>query len=1415
MKKLLIIVCMVIMSIAIHATNIISLTSVEGKYNDEVQVDVSLENSDAITAVEITIPLDKNLTYVNASAVMNSVRSNGHLISAAEVDNELRIYIYSLSLGTLKGNEGVLCSFKLKLKREPAVYTLMSSVVLGDAAGNSLAVEAKSATVTILAPKLEIQTKDIDFGHIPIRSTYTRSVTLRNLGTVALSVSSITIDDEDFEFSETAFTIAVGETKNITLQYAPLNRGAISRTISVESDAMNGVQKATVVADPFSVNELHIAQVSGIADSIVAVPITMNNMEPIVGAQFSFKLPEALVYDGVELSERATDHIAFGTMYKDTLTVMLYSPTNAPLNEVDGKICDVKFRLNGTSGYYYLKPLNTVLSNVNSINMVSAVSQGRVQIKSPKITSNASLTMPLTAVTNVATASYSIRNNGQAPLTIERVTFLAEGYRVVDELPLVIEASKTKNIIVEYTPTVEGKYSTTMNVYTNDPNNRMKNVEVSGEIYEPNSLSLSGQPTADGYVVNVAMDNYSDIVAMQFDVHWVEGMTTDASKLQATSRLSGHTASITKIGDVDYRVVVFSMTNAAIAGHNGDVISLVFKGLSPAEYNNSSIVVDNIMLSNSKSVNKVSTLTTQWNVNLYSLALGVNDDNMGSVVGDAGFYELGSEVTISAVAKPNHHFVRWSDGSTEAMRTISVTSNISLTAEFAINVYTVAVSTENGTVTGDGECNHGTEVTLTATPNEGYHFVKWSDGETTPTRTITVTDNVTLTAEFAINIYTVTLIAENGTVTGAGEYEHGIEVTLTATPNEGYHFVKWSDGDTNPIRTITVTDNVTLTAEFVINIYTVTLIAENGIVTGAGEYEHGTEVSLTATPNEGYHFVKWSDGETTPTRTITVTDNVTLTAEFAINVYTVTLTAENGTVTGDGEYNHGTEVTLTATPAEGYHFVKWSDGNTNATRSITVTSNITLTAEFAINVYTVTLTAENGIVTGAGEYVHGTEVTLTASPNEGYHFVKWSDGDTNPTRTITVTDNVTLTAEFAINVYTVTLTAENGTVTGAGEYEHGQTANITVTPAEGYHFVKWSDGDTNPTRTITVTDNVTLTAEFAINVYTVTLSADNGTVTGAGEYEHGQTANITATPAEGYHFVKWSDGDTNPTRTITVTDNVTLTAEFAINVYTVTLIAENGTVTGAGEYEHGTEVTLTATPNEGYHFVKWSDGETTPTRTITVTDNVTLTAEFAINVYTVTLTSENGTVTGDGEYNHGTEVTLTATPNEGYHFVKWSDGDTNPTRTITVTDNVTLTAEFAINVYIVTLTAENGTVTGAGEYEHGTEVTLTATPNEGYHFVKWSDGVIEATRTITVIADVTLTAEFELDALVEVDDVVESHIIAYSHNQTLYVEGVTGDYYVLDMTGNVVYYGQLSVVPLPCGVYMIVADGERHKVMVR
>ena len=106
--------------------------------------------------------------------------------------------------------------------------------------------------------------------------------------------------------------------------------------------------------------------------------------------------------------------------------------------------------------------------------------------------------------------------------------------------------------------------------------------------------------------------------------------------------------------------------------------------------------------------------------------------------------------------------------------------------------------------------------------------------------------------------------------------------------------------------------------------------------------------TLTAIATEGYHFTQWSDGNTENPRTVTVISDTTFTAEFAINVYNVVATdVENGSVAIEGEYKHGSTITLTATATEGYHFTQWSDGNTENPRTVTVVSDVTFTAEFA------------------------------------------------------------------------------------------------------------------------------------------------------------------------------------------------------------------------------------------------------------------------------------------------------------------------------------------------------------------------------------------------------------------------------------------------------------------------------------
>ena len=197
-----------------------------------------------------------------------------------------------------------------------------------------------------------------------------------------------------------------------------------------------------------------------------------------------------------------------------------------------------------------------------------------------------------------------------------------------------------------------------------------------------------------------------------------------------------------------------------------------------------------------------------------------------------------------------------------------------------------------------------------------------------------------------------------------------------------------------------------------------------------------------------------------------------------------------------------------------------------------------------------------------------------------------------------------------------------------------------------------------------------------------------------------------------------------------------------------------GTVTGSGTYDHLAEATITATPKENYYFTSWSDGNTENPRTVVVNSDTTFTANFTKKPY-LTVKSNNtfyGTVTGSGYYMPGDEVTITATLKDNCYFTGWSDCDSKElTRTITLTSDSTITANFTKKPYLTVETNNSdygyGTVTGSGYYMPGSEVTITATPEENYCFTSWSDGNTDNPRTVVVTSDTTFTANFDVDVV--------------------------------------------------------------------
>ena len=290
--------------------------------------------------------------------------------------------------------------------------------------------------------------------------------------------------------------------------------------------------------------------------------------------------------------------------------------------------------------------------------------------------------------------------------------------------------------------------------------------------------------------------------------------------------------------------------------------------------------------------------------------------------------------------------------------------------------------------------------------------------------------------------------------------------------------------------------------------------ANSGTVTGGGTYKQGTSVTLRATANSGYHFVRWeSNGATVSTDasyTFTATASGTYTAIFEPNSYTITTKlspAGAGSVTGGGSYNYNTQATLTASANNGYKFVGWDTNGNNQYDSgeptanpykFTVSGNTPVTAIFEkLPTITITTNSENyGKILYNNSLITSTQViqdsgtqisNLYAISSASYAFLYWLDSATGQRYTdnpldFTVSTDTTLTAVFGSSMadgVAVCVESLEGATAAIGEARITGYSNIdgvdyvhfSAVAYKGYKFLGWYImGEETPINTELSTD---------------------------------------------------------------------------------------------------------------------------------------------------------------------------------------------------------------------------------------------------------------------------------------------------------------------------------------------------------
>ena len=474
------------------------------------------------------------------------------------------------------------------------------------------------------------------------------------------------------------------------------------------------------------------------------------------------------------------------------------------------------------------------------------------------------------------------------------------------------------------------------------------------------------------------------------------------------------------------------------------------------------------------------------------------------------------------------------------------------------------------------------------------------------------------------------------------------------------------------------------------------------------------------------------------------------------------------------EVEYGHTATKPVEPTlKGYTFDGWYlDGEEEPFDfGTTITSDITLTAKWEINKYTVTFDSYGGSKVDPQVVEYGLYAQEPEEPTlKGFTFAYWYLDDENEAydfENTPVTADITLTAKWEINKYTVTFNPYGGTpVPPVQEVEYGLTATKPADPTlKGYTFAFWYLGEDEQNATAydfdtPVTENITLTAKWNINKYTVAFNTDGGTpVPPAQEVEYGLTATEPAAPEKtGYTFDGWYLGDEKYDFSAAVEQNITLTAKWQKKTFTVKYYLPDETgawvekkMDTVDSVDYATYSLWTPNAEDGYEFSGWYQkpadiGVKAKVEKLYMAKEWKLYGKFTPIEYTIQYVYNDGKATSTNPTTYTVEsdtITLAdATGADwGKTFLEWHDENGQKITEIPTgsTGDRVITAYWNWPVHLHYLDKDNNEIDSATLYVSELEPSACVLPTgekTGYDF----DGWYEAKKDIG-------TASHKLNAL--------------------------------------------------------------------
>lgn len=571
----------------------------------------------------------------------------------------------------------------------------------------------------------------------------------------------------------------------------------------------------------------------------------------------------------------------------------------------------------------------------------------------------------------------------------------------------------------------------------------------------------------------------------------------------------------------------------------------------------------------------------------------------------------------------------------------------------------------------------------------------------------------------------------------------GTTFRLTARAKEGYTFLIWSDSVKTPVRdyTHTATDedpnnDKTLWAVFTLD---EDMTQELGHIEVTNVYNHTIPwCYLKAVPNDGAAFFAWNNGDKTENPTQYYFDKtfrrypIFKTTKPAV-VYD-TIQHPGGTLTV--EPLTATTYSVLATPADGYTFQQWADGKTDNPRTFAHNEGAADSTHFAVFTRTEDIHRPLGDVAVTIDNASTPSFILTATAKTGNEFFKWNNGSDNNVLSYVETDGTRYPMFNTVAkqvVYDIDDHAGGHIeVNDAGDKYY----QLEAIAEDGYTFVKWADGVVDNPRTIQFVQDAADIVYYAVFTRDEYMQRNLGHVTlnVTSQGNSTPTYQLTAVSEEGGDFMVWNNGNTDA-GPIDYAESEGARYPFFMSTINQVVIDYDqhvgGTVTAT--LKSGKTYTLTAVAAEGYTFQQWADGETATSREITFEQDAADKLYYAVFTRNEYMTRNLGysTLAVTDQGNNTPSFQLTAHADDGGSFMVWNNGD--KTESIAYAEPEGARYPFFRSTepqVVYSLNQHPGGVVSV-ERTSAKSFTLTATPNEGYTFLKWTDDITSATRSYT------------------------------------------------------------------------------------